>query len=248
MAIMMARDARQHPLGLLGRCSSIAGAFICAVLDYESEETLLAALRGRFALTFVTLHVTGPKTWIADNFDSKAELRDAILASGHLPLFSSLGFPTIRGAWAIDGGFTTAGRCPLLPCRRAVYAISCGCASELPAGVQVDIEPSPPAPLFEMLRTPAHDEAVQARCRLTFTLGRVAAAHWAVGGDRCTPHYSPIPSYIPSRSPRPSHQLIVHPAAAGNEGRGGAPYDRLLPWREVACGAAGIVRRVAGAP
>ena len=94
LSCRMAAEARAHPLGLLGRGRSIAGAMLQALLDWLPEDELVAALRGRFALTLNTVALTadglGLRTWLATDFESREELFEAVLGSGNIPLFSSV--------------------------------------------------------------------------------------------------------------------------------------------------------------
>eukprot|EP00966_Prymnesium_polylepis_P094034 2176844-Prymnesium_polylepis.1 len=97
----------------------------------------------------------------------------ALHGSANLPgMMAPQRTPRIGGKLAFDAGFLAQSRVPLLPCKRAVYAI---CVSPsngdsdgslwgapLPAGVTVDIQPLAPVPMWRMLVAPRDAAGVDA--------------------------------------------------------------------------------------
>ena len=175
--VQMAEDARGLPLGAVGNSRQIAESAFWRLLRWHADEdAVLARLRGRFAVTFTAVMPDGAlvPTRVED-FEGIDEIFEACAGSSNIPLISfglsSIlrdGFPRVGGKLAVDAGFTASGAVPMLPCRVACYAISCGEGdADLLRRLRlaVDIQPAAFQPLATMFLTPSDEEAILATAR-----------------------------------------------------------------------------------
>ena len=198
--VQMAEDARGLPLGAVGNSRQIAESAFWRLLRWHADEDeVLARLRGRFAVTFTAVMPDGAlvPTRVED-FEGIDEIFEACAGSSNIPLISfglsSIlrdGFPRVGGKLAVDAGFTASGAVPMLPCRVACYAISCGEGdADLLRRLRlaVDIQPAAFQPLATMFLTPSdedHPRDRPARLRAGARLLRVRRmARPAAGGRR----------------------------------------------------------------
>lgn len=166
-------DSQQYSLGVVGRAKVLAEPMFQQLLyEWLPEDELVARLRGRFAVTFNAVVGGRPVAYIADDFNSAAEVKEAVTGSSAIPLITDASFlwrlPRVAGMPALDGGFTLAGCLPVLPSRCTCYCICCGEASsdhELRRWrLSCDIAPSGIVPLRSMFLTPS-EEAVDRMVR-----------------------------------------------------------------------------------
>mmetsp|Transcript_16116 Transcript_16116/g.40565 ORF Transcript_16116/g.40565 Transcript_16116/m.40565 type:complete len:712 (-) Transcript_16116:305-2440(-) len=169
----LVHEVRKHPLGIVARGTELTSALVDKVLAWVSEEELVRRLKGRFAVTFATLEWLGFAPYIASDFESREEVRQALRGSGNLPcLVAPWMAPRVGGRLAFDAGLHSFSRIPVLPCKRAVC---CMCVSplrpdspgkfwgaQLPGAFAVDIQPEEHTPLWKMIATPGGSVEVDA--------------------------------------------------------------------------------------
>lgn len=95
----LAEESKRHRLGPAGRMTSYVRRGLDDVLPADAD----TRASGRLRISITRLR--GWQNWIVDEFHSRADLIDAILASCYIPLYYER--PTrFRGRWCIDGGLT----------------------------------------------------------------------------------------------------------------------------------------------
>lgn len=163
-----AARARARCFGVAFCVNTITGQIVLDMLETVSEEALVARLRGRYALCVTGVVACKACPYIVCDFDTKAELFNAMVCSCNIPLFSSLEqvFPKIRGVTAFDGGLTPDGCVPTIPSHCNVFSMCFGKSANrgeaLPAGFTLDIAEHPPVPIAECFKTPRTDEDARA--------------------------------------------------------------------------------------
>ncbi len=156
----LAEESRRYRLGPAGRMTSYVRRGLDDVLPPDADRR--ASGRLRISIT----RLRGWRNWLVDEFHSRTDLIDAILASCYIPLYYER--PTrFRGRWCVDGGLTEN-----IP----KYAGATITVSPRPGAF--DICPPSPVPRIESY-LPGSTE----RLAELFAAGRRDGAQWAARQD-----------------------------------------------------------------